>query len=48
MPKDFINDPTHWRNRAAETRELAKRVHDKEAQKGCPTSRRNSTASLCA
>jgi hypothetical protein len=33
MPKDFINDPTHWRNRAAETRELAKRVHDKEARK---------------
>jgi hypothetical protein len=33
MPKDFINDPTHWRNRAAETRELAKRVHDEEARK---------------
>jgi hypothetical protein len=33
MPKDFINDPTHWRNRAAETRELAKRVDDDEARK---------------
>jgi hypothetical protein len=33
MPKDFINDPTHWRNRTAETRELAKRVDDDEARK---------------
>ena len=33
MPKDFINDPTHWRNRAAETRELAQRVDDDEARK---------------
>jgi hypothetical protein len=33
MPKDFINDPAHWRNRAAETRELAKRVADDEARK---------------
>jgi hypothetical protein len=29
MPKDFINDPTHWRKRADETRELA----DDEARK---------------
>jgi hypothetical protein len=33
MPKDFINDPSHWRNRADETRELAKRVSDDEARK---------------
>jgi hypothetical protein len=33
MPKDFINDPTHWRKRADETRELAKRVADDEARK---------------
>jgi hypothetical protein len=25
MLKDFINDPSHWRKRADETRDLAKR-----------------------
>jgi hypothetical protein len=33
MLKDFINDPVHWRNRADETRELAKRVIDDAARK---------------
>jgi hypothetical protein len=33
VAKDFINDPTYWRNRADETRELAKRVIDDAARK---------------
>jgi hypothetical protein len=33
VAKDFINDPTYWRNRADETRELAKRVSDDAARK---------------
>jgi hypothetical protein len=33
MPKDFINDPAHRRDRAAEARALAKRVLDDEARK---------------
>jgi hypothetical protein len=33
VAKDFINDPNYWRNRANETRELAKRVDDDAARK---------------
>jgi hypothetical protein len=33
MLKDFINDPSHWRKRAEETRDLAKRVIDDAARK---------------
>jgi hypothetical protein len=33
VAKDFINDPIYWRNRADETRELAKRVIDDAARK---------------
>jgi hypothetical protein len=33
MLEDFINDPSHWRKRAEETRELAKRVADDAARK---------------
>ena len=33
MLKDFVNDPIYWRNRADETRELAKRVSDDAARK---------------
>jgi hypothetical protein len=33
MLKDFINDPSHWRKRADETRDLAKRVIDDAARK---------------
>jgi hypothetical protein len=33
VAKDFINDPNYWRNRANETRELAKRVGDDAARK---------------
>jgi hypothetical protein len=31
MPTSFINDPGHWRRRAAEMRSLAEGVTDKEA-----------------
>jgi hypothetical protein len=33
VANDFINDPTYWRSRADETRELAKRVIDDSARK---------------
>jgi hypothetical protein len=33
MLEDFINDPDHWRKRADETRDLAKRVIDDAARK---------------
>jgi hypothetical protein len=33
MLKDFINDSSHWRKRAEETRDLAKRVIDDAARK---------------
>jgi hypothetical protein len=33
MLKDFINDPSHWRKRADETRDLAKRVIERSTKK---------------
>ena len=33
MLQDFVNDPSHWRKRAEETRDLAKRVNDDAARK---------------